>query len=96
MESSKKPAAATRTANGDRPSFEQALAELETIVQKMESDNLPLDESLSCLKRGMELSALCNHSLKQAEQEVRCLVEQCDPMGLEPFVTAEDNGHKED
>ena len=50
--------------------FEAALAELEEIVARMESGQLPLKESLTAYKRGAELLTLCQASLKDAQQQV--------------------------
>jgi exodeoxyribonuclease VII small subunit len=55
------------------PSFEAALAELETLVGRMESGELPLQESLAAYKRGAALLAYCQAALKDAEQQVRVL-----------------------
>ena len=67
-------------------SFEASLKELETIVEKMESSDLPLDESLKCLERGLLLSKNCSETLKQAEQKVRVLLKKDGDESLEPFT----------
>lgn len=54
-------------------SFEAALAELEAIVARMESGELPLRESLAAYKRGAELLAYCQAALKDAQQQVQVL-----------------------
>ena len=54
-------------------SFESALEELESLVSKMESGELPLKESLTAYKRGAELLAYCQAALKDAEQQVLVL-----------------------
>ncbi len=53
--------------------FESALAELESLVERMESGQLPLEESLAAYKRGVELSAFCQQKLSAAEQQVKVL-----------------------
>jgi exodeoxyribonuclease VII, small subunit len=55
------------------PSFEAALAELEALVSRMESGDLPLQESLAAYKRGAELLAHCQSALKDAQQQVQVL-----------------------
>ncbi len=55
------------------PSFETALAELESIVERMEGGELPLKESLAAYKRGAELLQFCQAVLKDAQQEVLVL-----------------------
>ena len=42
--------------------FEQAIAELEEIVKKLEKGELTLDESISCFRRGVELTKYCSKS----------------------------------
>ena len=55
------------------PTFETALAELESIVDRMEGGELPLKESLTAYKRGAELLLFCQAALKDAQQEVLVL-----------------------
>ena len=55
------------------PSFEAALAELELLVGRMESGELPLQESLAAYKRGAALLAYCQSALKDAQQQVQVL-----------------------
>ncbi len=57
------------------PSYEAAIAELESIVHQLESENLPLEQSLSAYKRGAELLKICQQALTDAEQEVRIVSE---------------------
>lgn len=53
--------------------FEAAVSELEAIVLRMESDDLPLDDSLAAYKRGVELIRAAQARLAAAEQQVRLL-----------------------
>jgi exodeoxyribonuclease VII small subunit len=53
--------------------FESALGELEGLVEKMESGTLSLEDSLTAYKRGMELTAFCQKTLADAEQQVKIL-----------------------
>jgi len=53
--------------------FEQALAELEKIVAKMESGELSLEQSLATHKRGVALARLCQKKLEAAQQQVKVL-----------------------
>ena len=52
------------------PSFEQALARLEKIVEKLDDGNLPLDESIALFKEGTALAKVCRDKLAQAEVQV--------------------------
>ncbi|KAB7614665.1 exodeoxyribonuclease VII small subunit [Amylibacter sp. SFDW26] len=51
-------------------SFEQAMAELETVVSKLESSQVALDESIKLYERGAELKQHCETKLKEAEEKV--------------------------
>jgi len=55
------------------PSFEKALAELESLVAKMEDGGLTLEQSLAAHKRGLELAKQCRERLEAAQQQVRVL-----------------------
>lgn len=55
--------------------FEQALAELETVVAQMESGDLSLDDSLAAFERGVKLTRQCQQALKTAELKVQSLTE---------------------
>ncbi len=61
------------TEAGATPGFEQALAELEKIVTRMEGGQLSLEEALASHKRGLELARLCQTRLEAAQQQVRIL-----------------------
>jgi exodeoxyribonuclease VII small subunit len=56
--------------------FEQALKELEGIVERMERGDATLEESLKYFERGIELTRRCQEALKAAEQKVEILIEQ--------------------
>lgn len=51
--------------------FEAALAEIERIVQNMESGELPLEESILAYRRGSELLRHCQKQLSEAERKIR-------------------------
>ena len=63
-------------------SFEAALAELEELVGRMETGELPLQESLAVYKRGAALLAYCQSALKDAQQQVQVLEKGL----LQPFA----------
>ena len=54
--------------------FEQALAELEQLVERLERGDLPLDEALKTFERGVVLTRHCQSSLKAAQQKVEILM----------------------
>ena len=53
--------------------FEQALAELEKIVARMETGELSLEQALAIHKRGLELARFCHQKLEAAQQQVKVL-----------------------
>ncbi|MGH8460611.1 MAG: exodeoxyribonuclease VII small subunit [Stenotrophobium sp.] len=54
--------------------FEDAMKELEAIVQKMERGDLRLEESLKVFERGIALAQQCRKSLETAELKVKTLM----------------------
>jgi exodeoxyribonuclease VII small subunit len=74
-----------KPADGESPSFEAALAELEKLVAGMESGQLTLEQSLAAHKRGLELAQYCQAKLAQAQQQVQVLEANV----LQPLPSAE-------
>lgn len=56
--------------------FEAAIAELETIVKKLEEGDLPLEKSLELYERGVQLSRFCHAKLEDAEKRIEILNER--------------------
>jgi exodeoxyribonuclease VII small subunit len=73
------------------PDFEQALAELEGLVERLERGDLPLDEALKTFERGVELTRHCQASLKAAQQKVEILLKRGSSVEVEPFSVPEDD-----
>jgi len=55
--------------------FEGAIAELETIVRKLEEGELALEQSLELYERGVRLSRFCHARLEEAERRIEVLGE---------------------
>lgn len=73
------PAAAdTSAAAVEAFDFEQALAGLEDLVERLEQGDLPLEASLTEFQRGVELSRRCQAALAAAEQRVELLLKRND------------------
>lgn len=53
--------------------FESALAELDTIVRKMEEGDLTLEKSMELYERGLQLSRFCHSTLEAAERKIELL-----------------------
>jgi exodeoxyribonuclease VII small subunit len=68
-------------------SFETALKELEGIVQKLESGQAPLQESIAIYERGQALKDHCEGLLKAAEARIEKITLNRDgkPVGTEPL-----------
>lgn len=60
--------------------YEAALSELESLVQKMESGQVPLDELLAGYQRGAALLALCKEKLSAVEEQIKLL--ETSPQGV--------------
>lgn len=56
--------------------FEQSLAQLEALVEKLENSEFTLEQSLKAFEQGVNLTRQCQKALTEAEQKVQLLVEQ--------------------
>jgi exodeoxyribonuclease VII small subunit len=69
--------------------FEKAFQQLEKIVQRLEGEELPLDESLQLFEEGIRLSRFCNQKLEEVEKKIELIL--ADAKGqprLQPFEEA--------
>jgi exodeoxyribonuclease VII small subunit len=78
--------------------FRAALAELENIVEELESGELTLESSLDAFERGVGLVKFCNQTLNAVEKKVEMLVKDKDgQLQLKVFeALADAAGDKED
>ena len=68
----------------ESPAFEDAIEELETIVERMEDGEPSLEESLKLFERGMDLTRRCQKALDDAEQRIQTLADpQSPPIGTD-------------
>jgi exodeoxyribonuclease VII small subunit len=66
-------------------SFEDALAELEQIVRRLEGGQVRLDDAIECYERGAQLKRHCEQKLSEAQQRVDRIVIGADgTVGAEP------------
>lgn len=56
-------------------SFEEAIKQLEEIVENLEKNDLPLEECVEKFKNGLELSKLCDNALKEAQEMISVLTQ---------------------
>ena len=72
--------------------FEEALEELEALVEQMEDGDLSLEESLAAFEKGVRLARECQDALKHAEQRVQILLKQNGEEQLAPFANDDEDG----
>ena len=65
--------------------FEAAMTELETLVERLETGDLPLEESLQAFERGIALTRSCQSALKDAEQKVEVLLKKAGQPVIQEF-----------
>ncbi len=65
--------------------FEAAMRDLESIVERLEQGDLPLEESLAAFERGVMLTRTCQTALKEAEQKVEILLKKAGEPVVEEF-----------
>jgi len=61
---------------GNKFDFNKGLADLEVIINKMESGDLSLEDSLKYFEKGVKLHRKCHSALTDAEQRVNILSEE--------------------
>mgnify|MGYP000185011241 CR=1 FL=1 len=54
----------------ERPSFEEALTKLEAIVDKLDDDEITLEDSVQLYEEGLKLSKICSETLENAELKI--------------------------
>lgn len=71
--------------------FEEALRELEGIVNRLEEGDLPLEEALQFFEEGVKLSRYCHTKLDEAQKRVEILLkDERGNMTAQPFEPVED------
>ena len=78
--------------------FEASLSQLETIVKKLESGDLPLEESLKLFEKGVALSRECRERLNEAERRIEILMKDSEGKPavseLDPATLRENGSNK--
>ena len=88
-----KPNKAAEAARTDQLAFEDALKRLETIVDAMESDELPLETLLARYEEGMKLARVCQTKIADAELKIQQLEKTAGGvLTLKPLATEEPEG----
>lgn len=73
---------------GKEPSFEEALKGLEAVVERLESGEPPLEESIRLFEEGMRLSEACRKRLDEADRKIELLLRK--PGGVSRETAEED------
>ncbi|AXF78633.1 exodeoxyribonuclease VII small subunit [Erwinia tracheiphila] len=71
-------------------SFESSLQQLEQIVSRLESGDLPLEDALNEFERGVQLAREGQQKLQQAEQRVQILLNDDKNAEMKPFMPEND------
>ena len=74
---------------GKESSFEEALKGLEAVVERLESGEPPLEESIRLFEEGMRLSDTCRKRLDEADRKIELLLRK--PGGVSRETAEEDD-----
>lgn len=68
--------------------FEQAMSQLEAIVDELEHGDVPLEKAIELFQKGMALSQLCSQKLEVVEQKIEMIVQEDGQIRKKPFGTS--------
>lgn len=69
--------------------FEELIEKLENITNRLEKEQLPLDETVKLFEEGMEVSKKCNTKLEDAEKKITILINENNDLREENFIPEE-------
>jgi len=78
------------TENKGLVGLEKSLEELEALVARLESGDLPLEQALKEFERGVRLTRQCQAALQEAEQKVEILLKKTESAEPQPFEPGSD------
>ena len=81
---------ATEKSN-DLSGLEKSLEELEALVVRLESGDLPLEQALKEFERGVKLTRQCQAALTEAEQKVEILLKKTATAEPSPFADSDED-----
>ncbi|MDH3577408.1 MAG: exodeoxyribonuclease VII small subunit [Gammaproteobacteria bacterium] len=70
--------------------LEKSLADLEELVEELESGDLPLEKAMKKFEEGIKLTRGCQTALKEAEQKVEILLQNAGSEDLDDFLVDDD------
>ena len=73
--------------NNNEISFEQAVSELQSVVERLEAGKVALEDALALYERGVSLVKICNERLDLAEQRVSAVRFDGNAVVTDPFGT---------
>jgi exodeoxyribonuclease VII small subunit len=76
------------TEKTDLSGLEKTLEELEALVTRLESGDLPLEQALKEFERGVKLTRACQAALQEAEQKVEILLKKTAAAERSPFTAS--------
>jgi len=77
----------------EKKKFEEALQELERVVERLESGELSLEDSLAAFEEGVRLAHYCNQKLNEVEKRIELLVKDKEgKLQLRPLAEADAQG----
>jgi exodeoxyribonuclease VII small subunit len=80
----------------EKKKFEEAIEDLEKIVERLESGELSLDDSLTAFEDGVRLIKICNQKLAEVEKKIELLVKDKDgKLQLKPLDKSVVSGEDE-
>ena len=71
--------------------YEEAIKELEKILEQLEKGDLNLDESIKLFEKSVELSKVCFDKIKTTEGKVEIIKKELDQITIKPFTDIENN-----
>lgn len=75
--------------NVNEENFENLIEKLESITNKLEKEQLSLDETVKLFEEGMEVSKKCNTKLEDAEKKITILINENNELREENFIPEE-------
>ena len=79
-----------------KKTFEQAMKQLEKIVQDLESGDMPLEKAIKTFEEGIQLSKFCSEKLDETEKRITILMQNSDGKISEtPFSAENDDSDAE-
>ncbi|MBW2442745.1 MAG: exodeoxyribonuclease VII small subunit [Deltaproteobacteria bacterium] len=79
-----------------KKTFEQAMKQLERIVQDLESGDMPLEKAIKTFEEGIQLSRFCSEKLDETEKRITILLQDAEGKPSEaPFPACDDDAISE-